>query len=153
MASITLPGAAGGAEISVDISAFPESIREALMLHGLQQKVADSVANAKKEGWTEAECRDRCNAVLESLKAGTWGRKASGPRARDEDSYIRAGLARKIKATAKAKNASEPSGEALERLVAAVMASDKPNHVTLVAALRAEWNAKRATTDFDLDSL
>lgn len=145
MDTITLPGAAGGATVNVSWDDFPEHIRAALMLHGLQQKVADAASGAKAKEWTETQAREACEAVIASLKAGTWSSRVAGPRARNEDDYIAQKVRAKILATVKAKNASVPEESILAAHVAKVIAS--PASAAWITALRAEYAAKKATID------
>jgi hypothetical protein len=153
MHSITLPTAAGGGTHAVDTDALSETIREALMLHGLQQKVADCVSSAKSNGWTEEQSRAKCLSVIAALMAGSWAQRGGGgPRANDEESFVTARVLAKIKATIKAKKASMPDEAALTAHAAKVIAS--PKHAEWIASLRAEYAAKRAAKGaIDLDSL
>lgn len=150
MDKITLPGAAGGAEIDVDMGAFPAHIREALALHGLQQKVADAASAAKSKEWTETQAREACEAVIASLLAGTWAKRASGPRARTEEAYVASKVLAKVKSAITAKKAEMPAAEVLEAHVAKIIAS--PAHAAWITALRAEYAAKKSA-DIDLGDL
>lgn len=149
MDSITLPGAAGGQERQVDLAAFPDHVRHELMLHGLQQKVADCCSGAKAKGWTEAQALEACENTIASLLAGTWAKRAAGPRARNEDDYVAQKIKAKVLAAIKAKKAPVPTPEALAEHVAKLVTA--PANAAVVAALRAEYQAKRATIDLDMD--
>lgn len=150
MTTITLPGRAGGAEIAVNLGDFPESIREALALHGLQQKVADAAANAQKLGWTEDQARAACMSVFDAIKAGQWTRRASGPRMGNEEAFVITRLIAQMKAKAKAKNLTV-TDDALRAKAEAAMTDER--HAELIAAIRAEWAAKQAAKSIDMDDL
>ena len=147
MDTITLPGRAGGSQIAVDLTAFSESIRHNLMLHGLQQKVADAAANAQKEGWAQDETRAKCMAALDALMRGEWSRRATGPRAIDEDSFILGRVLAKIRAKIKTAKASMPADDVLRAHAEKIIAS--PDHAAWIAALRAEYAAKNVSVDLD----
>lgn len=150
MDKITLPTAAGGAEVAIDMATFPDHIREALALHGLQQKIADSCASAKAKGWTEAQAKEACDKVMTSLLAGTWASRATGPRATSEEAFVIGRIVAKIKANAKAKNASLPDDATLRQHAVKIMGSDK--HAAWVNALKAEYAAKKSAV-VDIDDL
>jgi uncharacterized protein YdaT len=152
MDKITLPVAAGGKEIDVDMTAFAPHIQAALMLRGLRQKVADSCASAKAKGWTEAQAKEACDKVIAGLMAGTWAKRATGPRATSEEAFVIGRIVAKIKAHAKAKNARLPAEDALRAHAEKVMAA--PAHAAWIEALRAEYRAKKASApSIDLDDL
>lgn len=88
MAQIKLPKAAGAAVVDVDWSTFPDHIKAALMLHGLQQKVADGASGDGKAGVPEAEVREACMEIFTSLQAGTWAKKGGGPRATTFEAWL-----------------------------------------------------------------
>jgi hypothetical protein len=143
MHSITLPSAAGGREMNVDVSTFSETIREALMIHGLQQKVADSVSGAKTNGWTQDECLERCQGVIASLQAGTWAKRGGGgPRASDEETFVRNAMAALIRAKDKKAGKDVPTGEELEARVTKNL--ENPGLAGWINATKAEYAAKRA---------
>lgn len=139
---ISLPVAAGGSEITVSVADFPPHILFNLAMHGLQQKVADSVANAKAKEWTKAECLDKCDSVIASLKAGTWAKKGGGKAARTEEEFV----SRKAEAMAKARMEKDEKAKAagLERVKAAFIKAHG-------AAWKAEWAAKNAAREAELD--
>lgn len=147
MDTITLPACAGGESILVDWESFPVHIQEALKLHGLQQKVADAVANAAAKGWDQTQSREACMAVIAALQAGTWARRGGGPRARDEEAFVIAALAAKIKA--KARKAGEPIPDPITLRALAAAAVDKPSNAAIVTAARAEWRARHTEVDTD----
>ena len=150
MDKITLPGAAGAATIEIDWSEFPESIKAALLAHGLQQKVADSCSAAKANGWTTEQARAACDEALANLKAGTWAKRGGGgPRARDEDSYVASQVRNEVKAKRKAKKEPALSEDALNAHVAFIMES--PAHAKWIKAIRAEYAAKQAKREVDID--
>lgn len=146
MTTINFPSAAGGAEVQIDFDSFSPEIKRQLMLHGLQQKVADSVANAKAKGWSPIECRSKCNDVIATLQRGEWSTRAVGPRVSDEAGFIRREAIRAIQAAAKAAN-REISVDDLAKAAEALMASEAPAHAKMRAAWAEAYAAEMAKRD------
>lgn len=144
--SIHFPSAAGGHEVAIDLDSFSPEIKRQLMLHGLQQKVADSVANAKAKGWSQSECRSKCNEVIGSLMRGEWSSRAVGPRVSDEAGFIRREALRAIQAAAKAAS-REVSTDDLAKACEALLASEAPAHVKMRAAWAEAYAAECAKRD------
>lgn len=70
----------GNSSISVRVDELPESIYNALVVHGLNAKVGDSVSDAKKRGLTDAGILAELKATIDQLKRGVFNstRTASG---------------------------------------------------------------------------
>jgi hypothetical protein len=69
----------GGHVITARFADFPENIKTALGLHGLNQKLGDSYAGSKGD---VDDAIESAQSVLEQLLAGEWSktREAAGPR-------------------------------------------------------------------------
>jgi hypothetical protein len=127
--AFTFPGAAGGSTIQLATAEFPAHILAEAVRHGIQQKGADCISDAKKRGLTETAAMDEVLESIANLKAGTWNMKG-GPRINTLDDYI----AREAKKAAKdwmEKNPSKAT-ESLEHYTGKA----KQN-----AALRAAWES------------
>lgn len=149
MPTIKFPTAAGALEIEVNLGDFA-SVMDRLALHGLQQKVADSVANAKAKGWSMAECKEKCHGVLDALRAGDWGRTRSVTFA----DFIRKVIIDMAKAQdKKAGKTDTAEGYGKRADAAMVRAGKEPESAIgrLVAAKRAEYEAMQSTTETDLN--
>lgn len=140
MAQIKLPKAAGAAMVDVDWDTFPDHIKEALMLHGLQQKVADGASGDGKAGVPEAEVKAACMEIFTSLQAGTWAKKGGGPRATTWDAWI-------VKqAEADAKDLVKP-GKSYAGKDPAKVAAALQKHEPWLAKKRKDWDAKQDKPD------
>lgn len=101
--AFTYPGAAGGESITLDLGTFPDHILVEAIRHGLQQKGADCVSDAKKRGLSESAAKEEVDEALGAMKAGTWNKKGGGPRITSLEQYI----AREAMKVAKARVAKE----------------------------------------------
>lgn len=149
MPTIKFPSAAGALEIEVNLGDFA-SVMDRLALHGLQQKVADSVANAKTKGWSMAECKEKCYGVLDALRAGDWGRS----RVVTFSDFMRKTIIDMAKAQdKKAGKTDTAEGYAKRADAAMVRAAEEPDSPIgrLVAAKRAEYDAMQAAPEADLE--
>lgn len=138
MPMISFPTAAGGHDVEVNLADFA-SVMERLALHGLQQKVADAVANAKAKGWTQDECHEKCLAVMDNLRAGEWSGRSRGATFDDM-------LTAAFKAAIRKKD-KDCNGKALADRIAA--AKVNPANAGFIAAQRRVWDAMQ--TDATLD--
>jgi hypothetical protein len=143
--TVALPSACGeDATIEVDMAMMPVHILQALMEHGLKQKVADSVANATKLEWTAVQSVAACQSVVDSLMAGTWAKKGGGAKIRTFEQYVTS----KATMAAKARMEKDEKAKALglEKVVAAYSKSESLRATWLV-----EWNARQAAKSTEID--
>lgn len=84
----TYPGAAGGSAINLTLADFPDHILIEAIRHGIQQKGADCVSDAKKRDLTESAAFAEVNASLDSMRAGTWAKKGGGAKIKNLAQYI-----------------------------------------------------------------
>ena len=141
MATITL--ARNGGILEIDMDNFSNEIKTALMVHGLQQKVADACAD--KEAYATADAiTERSNEVIAMLLAGTWAKRGGGAKVRTEDQYVQA----MAKRAAEDRRKSDPKAAAapLEKVIEAFAKAKG-------AAWRAEYQARQAAkaTEIELD--
>lgn len=129
------------------LSEFPADIIAQAAAYAIHKKAQDASGGEGLEG---ASAMEAAKAAIEALKAGTWAKRGGGgPRARDEESFVLSRVVAKIKATIKTKKASMPDDAVLAAHAAKVVAS--PQHAAWIAALKAEYAAKQAGSDLDLD--
>lgn len=155
-AIIALPTACGNeASLKVEVSNLPQHIQDALMLHGLKQKVADAVANAGKEGWTKEVSYQKCQDVVDSLMAGTWAKKGGGARITNLNAYMdsEANKAAKLRYAKDQKLATAPSYFTLatdaERIAHIFKAFR--SHEVLMAKWSKEWAARQEAKAVEID--
>ena len=89
--TITIPNisftaqAKGGAVVFTgNLSDFPADILAQAAAYAIHKKVQDASGGSDMTG---AEAREAAQAVITSLKAGTWAKRGGGPRATDEASF------------------------------------------------------------------
>lgn len=133
------------------LSEFPADIIAQAAAYAIHKKAQDASGG---QDMTGAEAKAAAEAVIESLKAGTWAKRGGGgPRASDEDSFILARIIAKVKAKIKASKASMPDDAKLAAHAAKI--KDSPDHAAWINTLRAEYAAKIAAKagSVDLDGL
>lgn len=135
--SVTLACAAGGAEWEVPATDFPESILVDLLEHGLQQKLADPVSGAKAKGWDETKCLALVTEALAALKAGTWGKRNSGPRLSTFEAWCKA--AAQAEAVERVKPGQKNAGKDPAEVAKALLA-----HPGWIAQTQTAWEAAKA---------
>jgi hypothetical protein len=109
--AFTFPGAAGGSTIQLATAEFPAHILAEAVRHGIQQKGADCISDAKKRGLTETAAMDEVLDTLNQMRAGTWNAKG-GPRINTFEDYANR-EARKVAKAWMEKNPSKAT-ESLE---------------------------------------
>ncbi len=87
----------GGQVMTVDMGQFPTDIIAQLAMHGAIQKIGDAAAG--KEG---NDALIAMNAVIDTLKAGDWGRTRGGTGEDPVLRYVRAILREKMSDATKA---------------------------------------------------
>lgn len=155
--TVALPSACGeGAEYKVDMAKFPTHILEALLAHGLKQKIADSVANATKLEWTKEQSLAATQGALDALLAGTWAKKGGGARITTLAAYMdsEANKAAKLRYAKDQKLPAAPSYFAklatdAERV--AHVAKVFRNHEVLMSKWVKEWAARQEAKAVEID--
>ena len=62
-----------GGKVSYRFDTLPEAIQRQLGVHGLEQKLFDSISGMGKKGETQAAMREHIGTVYAALEAGSWG--------------------------------------------------------------------------------